>query len=60
MIDRFETNPLRDGPPVVFSPDERTALIAMALGCIGFLAVMVLGLGCAVHRVEATVASLLS
>ena len=60
MIDRSDTDPLRNGPPVVFSSDERTALIAMALGSIGFLTVMFLGLRCAMHRIEATVAFLTS
>lgn len=60
MSDRPDTNPLRDGPPVVFSADERTALVAMALGTISILAVMFLGLRCAMHRVEATLAFLMS
>ena len=60
MIDRSDTDPLRDGPPVDFTRDERTALIAMALGSVGLLAVVLLGLSCAVHRVEATVTFLMS
>lgn len=60
MMDQSDTDPFDGGPPIRIEPDEQPALLAIILGSVGLLIIFLLGFRCAIHRIESSLAYLIS